>query len=1017
MDADLANCPTAENTISSHSPDGHVEFTARNQHSTDSMVTIRLSDPGVSSDTDLSCPRSTAKVEAPEEFPKMVDVNNSKAVESNSALYEHQAPMLEEEANIAQSIHQESVASSQRESAVAMLSAIEDGSSDTTTPMSIRSRSDSTGTFSSIGSAHVDWDELDKSEEQAPRDEGSDESTAFLLARLEQENNALVTDPKAAVSKSARYRAKSRPLSIQQLKKLVNEPVKPSLRYSLVQQPPPMTELEFWTALVVDYPQTAQRLPTLTSNKIRSGVPPPLRGVVWMSITGARERLLEDEYERLCGETSPYEGLIGKDIGRSFPSVEMFRDPAGEGQQMLARVLKCFSLYDEKIGYCQGLGFVVGPLLMHMDDKEAFCVLVRLMEHYDLRSCFLPDLSGLHLRIYQFQQLLSRHLPRLTAHLECLQIEPLYVSQWFLSFFAVTCPLPMLIRIYDVILTEGASETLMRVALSLMRRNKDRILKCTEIEDVMQLLLSRELWDTYGSNADDLVNDFVGLTGLVTRDSLESLERNFREGRTEDSASEAAAVPSVQAAASRFLGRFWSGSGSGLGSTGKVTSPGLSFPGTNLAVSGSSRPSSFLRRTPSKQSMASTLNSIESSDSHLSVASTEATTMSRNPSDNTLIKPMNISSDYPSQNTGAKNRDKDLHSQIEDLLTALSDMQREQTILANELQKEREEREEDRAIVRRFIEKTQQASNTEPPALSEIDSEGLTQQASPMGGVTDVRHLSSVETALLNEVADRFEIAKSKRASIVQTKLELKEDVKLWKYQYEVETVKSAELLRQLTDQEAENARLTEQIREARTRVQETHQDKQRLEQVVQGLKARCSSMPEPGLEGNDPSDVAESRLSALSGLREFKLGRSGPLRSPQPSPTFAKRTSSLNMQAVLATEDHKPAAEEALLLELVNSKTSEAVARQELEEVKGKLDSLRRMLGVNTTSAAGSGHRPSPSEPCLAKSAGMASSAPSRTPAQSGEKLTPPSSTSGGFFSGWGRRAPSNPAVPSASQ
>lgn len=138
-----------------------------------------------------------------------------------------------------------------------------------------------------------------------------------------------------------------------------------------------MTELEFWAALVNDYATTVQRLPTLTANKIRSGVPPPLRGVVWMSIAGARESLLEDEYERLCGETSPYEGLIGKDIGRSFPNVDMFRDPNGEGQQALARVLKCFSLYDEKIGYCQGLGFVVGPLLMHMGDKEAFCVLVR----------------------------------------------------------------------------------------------------------------------------------------------------------------------------------------------------------------------------------------------------------------------------------------------------------------------------------------------------------------------------------------------------------------------------------------------------------------------------------------------------------------------------------------------------------------------------------------------------------------------------------------------------------------
>ena len=98
-----------------------------------------------------------------------------------------------------------------------------------------------------------------------------------------------------------------------------------------------------------------------------------------MSIAGSRDQLLEEEYDKLCGESSPYENLIGKDIGRSFPNVEMFKDPSGEGQQMLGRVLKCFSLYDQKIGYCQGLGFVVGPLLMHMGDKEAFCVLVQFV--------------------------------------------------------------------------------------------------------------------------------------------------------------------------------------------------------------------------------------------------------------------------------------------------------------------------------------------------------------------------------------------------------------------------------------------------------------------------------------------------------------------------------------------------------------------------------------------------------------------------------------------------------------
>jgi len=141
--------------------------------------------------------------------------------------------------------------------------------------------------------------------------------------------------------------------------------------------PPPMTELEFWTALVQDHNRVVHKLPSLTMNKIKAGIPPPLRGVVWVSMVGARDEDLGKDFDRLVSEPSPYETLIGKDVGRSFPGVEMFKDPNGEGQKMLGRVLKCFSLYDKEIGYCQGLGFLVGPLLMHMGDRDAFCVLVK----------------------------------------------------------------------------------------------------------------------------------------------------------------------------------------------------------------------------------------------------------------------------------------------------------------------------------------------------------------------------------------------------------------------------------------------------------------------------------------------------------------------------------------------------------------------------------------------------------------------------------------------------------------
>lgn len=786
-----------------------------------------------------------------------------------------------------------------------------------------------------------------------------------------------------------------------------------------------MTELEFWAALVINYSQTAQRLPTLTSSKIRNGVPPPLRGVVWISITGARDQHLEERYEKLCTETSPYENLIGKDIGRSFPSVEMFKDPSGEGQQMLARVLKCFSLYDQKIGYCQGLGFVVGPLLMHMGDKEAFCVLVRLvfphappssltfislMEHYDLRSCFLPDLSGLHLRIYQFQHLLKQHLPNLMAYLESLQVEPLYVSQWFLSFFAVTCPLPMLLRIYDVILTEGASETLMRVALSLMRRNERKIKSCQEFEDVMHLLLSRELWDTYGCNADDLVNDFVGLTGLVTRERLEQLEQAFSDSPSAGATTIESPTPGIQAAASSFLGRFWAGSSTSTKSTSPTSSLGVMAP---------PRPSSFLRRSPSKQSVASTLNSVDTAESYLSTTSTEATAMSRNPSaDCTQIKLPQPQSCTNTSPTGAR-KDQDLHGQIEDLLTALGDMQRQQNLLANELQQVREEREEDHAVVETFIRQKKRLTLSIPPNPSRPQLQDDDHVQASSGTETPA---SVEEDSALIALENHFSLTPTKRSSILQTKSELRDDLRLWKDQYEIEASRSADLLRQLSDQEAENARVLENNRDLEHRVLNAQTDKQNLEKMIEGLRSRRQSMTESFADSYSPLHSPDTNSPTQRGVDGYGYSRAGSTPGPNASaPIFSKRSSSLGIQAVLATEDHKPLPDEALLLELVNAKTSEALARQELEEVKGKLDSFRKMLGGTGPSPILNGHRSTPSEPCFSKGSSTSPKAAEGGPLSAAGKdglkvVTPATTPGGGFFSGWGKRMVSNPIINSES-
>jgi hypothetical protein len=829
----------------------------------------------------------------------------------------------------------------------------------------------------------VDWKQLERHEWQEKSDkdipEGAeDDSTAFLLARLEQENALLTSDPKAATHKhTKRARGKSRPPSMAQLRKLVTQTDMPSIRYSLapqmeLEEPPPMTELEFWTALVQDYPSTAARLPTLTTSKIRAGIPPPLRGVVWASMAGARDRSLEDSFDRLLDEKSPYEGIINKDVGRSFPGVDLFRDAGGEGQKMLGRVLKCFSLHDKEIGYCQGLGFLVGPLLMNMGEREAFCTLVRLMDHYSLQPSFLPSLYGLHMRIYQFSALLKQLYPALSEHLTEMGIEPAYLSQWFLSCFAVTCPLPMLFRMYDVIFAEGANETVMRVALAIMRRNEQKLLATSEFEEVMHLLLGRNVFDSYGCNADELVDDFTSLDDVITHARLAELEREFEMQSNEAVGEKAGFLPDVQAAASRFLGRLWAPSHSASKSTVTLS------PSTAENNRGG-----ILRRSASKQSI-STLNDSNDGNSSgvVSLSSTAPTEMELDAARGSMADNMSFRSKADSIRTqsavhqvGISKEDRDMHSQIEDLLTALSEMQRDHAQLAAMLQKEREDRNDDHRIVRQLVDRIQKGEEETAPTVEERrrtlpppprnpnHSRQLSQPVKPQNGPRNELN------DLVERVSSRLEV-NSRFSTSIETKAQLRATISRTRDQLTAEESRSRDLVATVASVQAESEDLRSEVSELRGRVSDEFKERQRLEHTVRELQAQARVIVR-----SDTSDSSRrmstqpSGNSPSSGLRELKLGRreSGssvpslraartapsqprqvspsqptPASPPPTNTTFNKRSSSL-MTQLMQDPEPEPSADEALLLELVNAKTSEAQARQEVDELRRSLAIQRR--------------------------------------------------------------------------
>ncbi|KAG5518566.1 hypothetical protein PMAC_002962 [Pneumocystis sp. 'macacae'] len=144
--------------------------------------------------------------------------------------------------------------------------------------------------------------------------------------------------------------------------------------------------------------------------------------------------------------------------------------------EKIYKVLKAYSLYDPEVGYVEGMGFLASPLLLYMSDEEAFCIFVKLMKEYDLRSFYIPDTPGLHLRLYQFNRLMEEIIPTVHTHLHKYGIKPsMYASQWFMTLFAYKFPINMVVRVFDVVIAEGI-DAIFKFSIALMKKNEEKIL-------------------------------------------------------------------------------------------------------------------------------------------------------------------------------------------------------------------------------------------------------------------------------------------------------------------------------------------------------------------------------------------------------------------------------------------------------------------------------------------------------------------------------------------------------------
>ncbi|KAI1825344.1 RabGAP/TBC [Xylaria intraflava] len=188
------------------------------------------------------------------------------------------------------------------------------------------------------------------------------------------------------------------------------------------------------------------------------------------------------------------EKAIRRDLG-ARTSYSKYAAAAGL-QDGLFGICKAYALFDEAVGYAQGMNFLIMPLLFNMTEEEAFCLLIRLMNQYKLRDLFIQDMPGLHTLLHQFERILEDLEPALYCHLHRRGITPhLYATQWFLTLFAYRFPLQLVLRIYDLILSEGLS-AILRFGIVLMQKNSSTLLGMSDMSQLTNFLKDK-LFDVY----------------------------------------------------------------------------------------------------------------------------------------------------------------------------------------------------------------------------------------------------------------------------------------------------------------------------------------------------------------------------------------------------------------------------------------------------------------------------------------------------------------------------------------
>lgn len=284
-----------------------------------------------------------------------------------------------------------------------------------------------------------------------------------------------------------------------------------------------------WGDVIRNWEQEVKKNPVTIKELVKRGIPQHFRTIAWQLLSNASVSSIHETYSDYMRQSSVYEKVIQRDIPRTYPEMEFFKD-GGRGQASLFNVIKAYSIHDKEVGYCQGSAFIVGLLLMQMPEEEAFAVLVRLMENYRLRELYKPAMTDLGLCMFQLECLVQEQMPDLHTHFNNMGFDTsMYASSWFLTLFTTSLPIEIANRIMDCFLVEGM-EFIFCIAMSILQQARIDLLQL-DMEGMLKYF-QRDIRERYENDA-DLLFAVASRVQLNAR-RMRRLEKDYLAKRTKE---------------------------------------------------------------------------------------------------------------------------------------------------------------------------------------------------------------------------------------------------------------------------------------------------------------------------------------------------------------------------------------------------------------------------------------------------------------------------------------------------